>query len=130
MNNSYVTDTVALILRLEKRKLSPKIKAIFMKAENGEIKIIIPTMVLAEIGYLSEKKKIETNLNNVKEYCKRHRSIIIEPITEEIIEKAFQIDDIPELHDRIIAGTSLNKGIKLITNDPVISESKFIKVIW
>jgi PIN domain nuclease of toxin-antitoxin system len=87
-------------------------------------------MVLAEIGYLSEKKKIETNLNKVKKYCQRHKSIIIEPITEEIIEKAFQISDIPELHDRIIAGTSLNKGITLITNDPVISESKFVKVIW
>ena len=70
MHNSYVADTVALILRLEKRKLSPQIKAIFNKAENGEIKIIIPAMVLAEIGYLSEKKKIVINLNKVKNIAK------------------------------------------------------------
>lgn len=36
----------------------------------------------------------------------------------------------PELHGRIIVGTSLDMGITLITNDPAISESKFIKVIW
>ena len=130
MNNSYVTDTMALILRLEKRKLSSKIKALFEKAENGEIEIIIPAMVLAEIGYLSEKKKIETNLNEIKKYCKKYNSIFIEPITEKVIEKAFEIKDIPELHDRIIAGTSVNKELMLITNDPIISNSKFVKVIW
>jgi hypothetical protein len=31
MNNSYVTDTVALILRLEKRKLSPKLRLSLIK---------------------------------------------------------------------------------------------------
>ena len=113
MNNSYVTDTMALILRLEKRKLSSKIKALFEKAENGEIEIIIPAMVLAEIGYLSEKKKIETNLNEIKKYCKKYNSIFIEPITEKVIEKAFEI-----------------KELMLITNDPIISNSKFVKVIW
>ncbi len=130
MNNSYATDTMALILRLEKRKLSSKIKVLFEKAENEEIKIIIPAMVLAEIGYLSEKKKIETNLDEIKKYCKKYNSMLIEPITETIIEKAFEIKDIPELHDRIIAGTSVNKGLTLITNDPIISNSKFVKVIW
>jgi len=128
--NSFVIDTVALILRLEKRKLSPKVKAIFEKAENGEIEIIIPAMVLAEVGYLSERKKIETNLNEVKKYCKKHKSIAIEPITLEIVEKTFEIDDIPELHDRIIAGTALKKQFELITNDSIISNSRFIKVIW
>ncbi len=44
--------------------------------------------------------------------------------------KAFEIDDIPELHDRIIAGTTLVKGFALITNDPIISSSRFVEVIW
>lgn len=130
MINSFVTDTMALILRLEKRKLSPKVRAIFERAENEELEITIPAMVLAEVGYLSEKGKIETNLDEVKKYYKRHKSIIIEPITVEIIEKAFEIYDIPELHDRIIAGTALKKKSELITNDPIISNSRFIKVVW
>ena len=130
MKSRFVTDTMALILRLERRKLSQKIKAIFENAESGKCKLIIPVMVLAEIGYLSEKERIETNLNKVKDYSLKYESIKIEPITEEIIVKTFEINDIPELHDRIIAGTAFQKGLKLITNDPIISDSSFVKVIW
>ena len=130
MKNNFVADTMALILRLEKRKLNRKVKTIFEGAENEDGGIIIPAMVLAEVGYLAERGKIETNLEDVKKYCAKYKSIVIEPITEEVIEKAFEIDDIPELHDRIIAGTTLVKGFALITNDPIISSSRFVEVIW
>jgi len=121
---------MALILRLEKRKLNRKVNAIFESAENEDGEIIIPAMVLAEVGYLAERGKIETNLDDIKKYCTKYESIIIEPITEEVIEKAFEIDDITELHDRIIAGTALKKRFALITNDPIISSSRFVEVIW
>ncbi len=68
-------------------------------------------MVLAEIGYLSERKRIDTNLQEVKDYCKKYSSVHIEAIIEEIIHKSFEIDDIPELHDRIIAGTAYTKNL-------------------
>ena len=70
------------------------------------------------------------SLNDFKKYRSEHKSIAVEPMTEEVIEKTFEIDDIPELHDRIIAGTALRAGVELITNDPIISRSRFIKVIW
>jgi len=130
VKNSFVTVTMALILRLEKRKLNRKVNAIFESAENEDGEIIIPAMVLAEVGYLAERGKIETNLDDIKKYCTKYESIIIEPITEEVIEKAFEIDDITELHDRIIAGTALKKRFALITNDPIISSSRFVEVIW
>ena len=130
MKNKYVTDTMALIIRLEKRKLPSKIKSIFQEAEKGTTEIIIPAMVLAEIGYLSEKGKIEINLQEVKNYCSKFKSLKVIPISEEIIEKTFEIDDIPELHDRIIAGTAMELKLELITNDPIITNSKFVTVIW
>jgi predicted nucleic acid-binding protein len=75
VKSRFVTDTMALILRLERRKLSQKIKAIFENAESGKGKLIIPVMVLAEIGYLSEKERIETNLNEVKDYSLKYESM-------------------------------------------------------
>lgn len=87
-------------------------------------------MVLAEIGYLSEKKKIDTNLKEVGNYCRKYSTVFIEPITEINIYSSFQIDDIPELHDRIIAGVSFIKGLVLITNDPIIIESKYVTTVW
>ncbi len=46
------------------------------------------------------------------------------------MKNSFVIDDIPELHDRIIAGTALMKELELITNDTIISHSGFVKVLW
>ena len=126
----FVADTMALILRLEKRKMGTSAKASFISAEKAEVDLIIPAMVLVELCYLSEKKRIETNMTEFKKYRNRYQSIVVEPITEELIEKAFEINDIPELHDRIIAGTALKAGVKLITNDPVIARSKYVEVIW
>lgn len=120
MNNSFVIDTMAFVLRLEKRKISRKIIAVFEEAERNNSSLFIPAMVLAEIGYLSERNRIDTNLKEVKKYCKQHPSIRIEPVTEAIIHKSFEIDDIPELHDRLIAGTAYSKNLPLITNDPII----------
>jgi len=130
MNNRFVTDTMALVLRLEKRKLSQRVKDIFLNAEKGNIEILVPAIVIAEIGYLSEKGRIETTLTNTRNYIYKNEKIIFEPLSFDVIVKAFEIDDIPELHDRIISGTAYKFGLTLITNDPVISSSGFIDVIW
>jgi PIN domain nuclease of toxin-antitoxin system len=121
---------MAMVLRLESRKLSRKIRTIFEEAEKGNTTLFVPVMVLAEIGYLSERGKIDTNLQEVKDYCQRYPTVHVEAITEEIIHRSFEIDDIPELHDRIIAGTAHQKNLELITNDQMIVDSKYISTIW
>ena len=63
MNNDiFVVDTMAFVLHLEKRKMPSKAKEIFEKAELNACKILIPSMVLAEIAYLSEKKQNRNKL--------------------------------------------------------------------
>lgn len=130
MKTKYITDTMTLVLRLERRKLPNRIKEIFEQAEKGENEIYIPAIVLAEIGYLSEKKRIEITLNDVKNYFIQYKSIKEKKLTFMTIEKAFMINDIPELHDRIIAGSALEHNIELLTNDPKIQHSKFVTTIW
>lgn len=63
--NNYVTDTIALVLRLEHRKQPQTVKSLFEQMEQGNVTIYIPATVLTEIGYLSEKQKIETSLKYV-----------------------------------------------------------------
>lgn len=87
-------------------------------------------MVLAEIGYLSERNKIDTNWNETRNYCHKYSSFRVEPLSEIIIQKSFEIDDVPELHDRIIAGTAFYKRLKLITNDPIIINSQYVSTLW
>ena len=121
---------MALILKLENRRMGQAGKRIFNEMERNESFIFIPVMVIAELGYLAERKKINTTLNDAKRYFSRNKNLTIQPITEEIIYDTFKINDIPELHDRIIAATSKNLNYELITNDPVIKSSAFINTIW
>jgi len=87
-------------------------------------------MVLAEIGYLSEKDRIETNIEEVRTYCDNHKSIKEKEITFRSTENAFTISDIPELHDRIIAGAAMELNLGLLTNDPIMEKSDSVKTIW
>jgi len=130
MKDSYVADTMAVVLRLEKRMLSVQVKEVFAGAEAGDADLLIPAMVLAEIGYLSERKRIDTSLKAVMSYVEKWDCVSIEPMTSQVILKAFQISDIPELHDRIIAATASCLNAPLITNDPVIAASKFLITVW
>ena len=130
MKNRYVADTMAFILRLEKRKLPEQVKQIFLAAETDHAEIFIPAMVLAEIAYLSEKGRIDINLSQVKQYLLNYPSVQEKEINLEIIEAAFNITDIPELHDRIISGCAKACGVELLTNDPVIHASAFIEALW
>lgn len=76
------------------------------------------------------KNKIDASLKDVKNYLKKFEKISRQPISLEIIDTAFSILDIPELHDRIISAGAIGEGIEIITNDPEIRASKFVKTIW
>ena len=128
--NKYVADTMAVVLRLEKRKMPDASKQLFEQAEHGKVEIFIPAMVFSEIGYLSEKNKIDTGLEEVKQYLGKHSHIKELPLTFEIVKTAFSINDIPELHDRLIAASAKELDIEIITNDPDIEESRYVKTIW
>jgi len=128
--NELVTDTMALILRLEKRKLGKVAKSWFESAEVGETQIYIPSLVFAEILYLGEKGRITVSFEEVGYYLKQYPNFQESPINFAVIQMAATIKDIRELHDRLIAATALSLNLPLITNDPVIESSAFIKTVW
>jgi len=62
---------MAYILHLEKRKMPETTKNIFMNAENGNTQITVPAIVIAEIGYLSEKNRIDIDLSDVSNHLEK-----------------------------------------------------------
>lgn len=131
MNESvYVADTMALVLRIEKRRMPPRAKTIFEQAERKFATIYVPGMVMAEIGYLAEKERIDTSLDDVKAYLAQFEGIVEFPIQLEAVQRAFEITDIPELHDRLIAGTARLLDCEVVTNDPKIIASAFVRTVW
>lgn len=126
----YVTDTMALVLFLEKRRIPAGVKQIFLNTEKGLDEIIIPAMTLAEIAYLHEKGRVATSLVSINNLIRSHPNFSVFPMDFQVISSAFLINDIPELHDRVIAGTANQLSVPLLTNDPVISRSVAVTCIW
>ena len=127
--NRYVTDTQALIKFMSGQKvINQRCNQAFLSADRGESIIIIPAIVLMEILYLFEKNRIPFDLIQAEDLLKS-KNYQFEPLSLEILKTAAAIKDIPELHDRLIAATARYLDTSLITNDPVISKSSFVKIL-
>jgi predicted nucleic acid-binding protein len=135
MNNatlvrSYVADTVALVLRIEQRQLGTHAQATFAAMEAGASNIFVPGMVFAEILYLRERNRISASLQDVSAYMQQHPHCQEYPLSQTVVDAAVEIQDIPELHDRLIAATARLLNVALITNDHKIQESQFVQTVW
>ncbi len=128
--SEFVTDTIGLVLRIERRKLGPTVKSIFDSVESGNATVYVPTLVFAEILYLSEKRRISISLRDMADYLKQYQNYKEYPMSFTVVESAAQITDIRELHDRLIAGTARLLNLDLITNDPIIQASAFVRTVW
>lgn len=80
--------------------------------------------------YLSERKRISLSIPQIANYMEQFPNYKEYPMSFNVIKTALQITDISELHDRLIAGTARLLDLYLITNDPVIQNSKFVKSFW
>lgn len=128
--NKFVIDTQALIKFLNGKKvISDSIDALLKAADEGKNIIIVPSVVLFEIGYLHEKGRIPIALKDIEEIIDNSFNYVEERLSLSIIKTAFEIKDIPELHDRLIAGTAKYLNVPLITNDPVIIKSSSVQCV-
>ena len=128
--SQYVTDTMAIVSYLSKRRLPPSVKGLFQSADVGLASILIPAIVAVEVGYLSGKGRIDVSLADLKQHIDQYATYQFQPLTLEIIETSLPMTDIPELHDRLIAATARFMNLSLITNDPLIQASAHLQTVW
>jgi predicted nucleic acid-binding protein len=127
--DSFVTDTQALVkFMMGKDVINDRSNQAYRSADKGESNIIIPAVVLMEMLYLFERNRIDVGLLQTEELFKS-QNYQFEPLSFDILKTAMVIDDIPELHDRLIAATAKYLDLPLITNDPDIKASRHVTVL-
>lgn len=127
----YLADTVAMVRHLtQDSKQGKRAKAIFQEADQGLHRIFVSGVTLMEILYLSEAKRIAVPLAELVSHINKSRNYAIIPIDAEIVLTASRIDDIPELHDRMIAATALFLDIPILSPDPLFVNSHFVRTVW
>ncbi len=127
----YVMDTHALVWYLEgDNKLGPNARAV-MRGESQ--RLIIPTIVLAEIRCLSSRGKIDLSLGEIFECIEEDARCVVYPLDVNVVElMPLKL----EMHDAIICATAilyrdrLGEDVRVITKDEQITASHLIDVVW
>lgn len=127
----YLADTVALVRHLSKHpNLGQQARRILQQADRGEDTIFISAISLMEILYLSQAKRITINLLEMTTFITNSTNYILAPVDAHMVLSAATIDDVPELHDRILVGTAKYLRVPILTCDHVIVQSRHVQTIW
>jgi len=128
---TYISDTHALVWLLEEsEELSPQVARIFA---NREARIVVPTIVLAEIRFLYARGRISTSLNDVVNHIVSAPNVEVYPLNELVVSlMPTQL----RIHDAIIVATGLvfrdimNEPTAVLTKDAKIVSSGLIDTVW
>ena len=126
----YVTDTHSIVWYFtEDSRLSESA----LKAFEGTLTeglIIVPSVVLAEIMFISKKGRITLTFAESLRKIEEYENIQIASLDVEILRIADKIGVEMEMHDKLIVATALHLGATLITRDRFIRETGLCPTLW
>ena len=126
---SFVVDAHALAWFISRdTRLSAKVADILRKGEKAEVEVLVPTIVLAELLYISEKKKVPVRMNEVMGRLAVRKGFAIVPFDLMVLEEMIRLPQELEIHDRIIAATGKIYRAKVMTKDAELS--KIVATVW
>jgi predicted nucleic acid-binding protein len=102
----------------------------FEEVSNGEAKLLIPVIVLAELIFTIENKPIKADLDRILKALNDSPNIEFVDFDYESALKLRDLTAIPEMHDRMIVVSAILSDAILITFDQTITEANVVKVIW
>lgn len=134
MATKYVLDTHALVWYLEGNpRLGSKAKAIIDDPEN---ELLLPVIALAEAIHIISKNRtsIKSPADLLRDIDNDPR-LSVYPLTYEIVQESTNLDNIDEMHDRLIVATAkviLRSGVDvyILTKDATIVGSGAVTAVW
>ena len=127
----YIIDTHALLWHLtDDLRLGKNAKDVLEKADRGEEKVLVPSIVLAECLYLLEKKGRGDLFPDLLDAIERHPGYDVYPLDIGVLREMPSVVGLTELHDRIIVATARVSRAVLITKDEEIRRSGYVPTIW
>jgi PIN domain nuclease of toxin-antitoxin system len=132
--SDLLLDTHALIWYLEKSpRLSGAAREAIKSAVHGGQVLYVSPISIAEILYLDEKGRLPTGtLAKVRAEMTRPDSSVAEaPFVAAMVDAMSRIprDLVPDLPDRMIAGTALHLNVPLVTADGRLRNAS-LNTVW
>ncbi len=129
--DTYLVDTHALAWFIaEDKRLSSLVEQILNQAQEGEIQILIPTLVLAELTHIAEKGKVKVSIKEILQQINQGDGFTVVAFDFPVFQMMLSLPKEWDIHDRVIAATAIYYQTTLITRDEVLRASSKIKTVW
>lgn len=130
-----VTDAHPLIwvVKGQLKRLGRDARRFFESVDSGESVLLIPTMVLVEIGEAAHRGKVTFSGHRFQDWLVTVSSVPsyqITPLTLDVVLAAESLHAISERGDRLIAATAMVHGCPLISRDPEIARVADVPLLW
>ncbi|MBI3036011.1 PIN domain-containing protein [Candidatus Woesearchaeota archaeon] len=126
----YVTDTHSLIWFLTRDpKLWKDALAAFRSADDGKSLMIIPSIAIAEIIYIIERKGVGIKFGDLLNKFEESINYVVYSLNLEVLIELEKFTKLNDIHDRIIVATAKICNSKLITIDKNIRNSGYVDII-
>src|SRR4051794_5398328 len=127
--DAFVVDTHALIWRFgDEAQLPERMHAIFDAAEEGEGRLLVPTIVLSELLHLYEGRMPEIQFEQILDAVLNIPAYTVVPYDFPIFFEARRLPRHLEMHDRIIGATGRHYGVPVMTQDGKLRP--LVETIW
>ena len=107
-----------------------KAEEIFEQCEKGGNIIFIPSIVVAELLSIFDRKRVSFNFKNLFKKIHTSENFVLIALDYPILEKMVDLKEVPEIHDKIIASTAKYLKVPIITKDKVLQNLSSIRTVW
>jgi len=126
----YVLDTHVLIWYfIGSQRLRPALKHVIDETRRQGGRLLIPTIVLAEALDVAEKGKVTFDFEAMYQLIQKEAEFEIVDFGVEIFDQALAVQEVREIHDRIIVATARYYGASVLTRDRIIRNSGEVETI-
>jgi len=131
LTDRYVVDTHALVWFLAgDRRLSPNARRVLRSAQADEVIVLVSTIVLAEVLYIAEKKRVPVDFPELLNRMRGGGGYQIVDFDLAVLLEMRNLPQALELHDRALAATALVYDAALITKDRELQKLDRPQVVW
>lgn len=128
--SNYIADTHALVWYLGgSSRLSDEARVLFDSAIEGESRIFIPAIVVAELMMFAEKHKLIES-DKILAKLRAMPGFEFLSLLPETAAKIREITALADIHDRLIVAEAMIQNMPLISLDAAITKSKLVEVVW
>ena len=131
LTDRYVVDTRALVWFLAgDPRLSLEARRVLRSAQADEVIVLVSTIVLAEVLYIAEKKRVPVDFPELLNRMRGGGGYQIVDFDLAVLLEMRNLPQALELHDRALAATALVYDAALITKDRELQKLDRPQVVW